>query len=136
MEGLYCNIERGEYTKLHLLRFYEQSQYVIYKSVTGSDPVYFKRELQNFKMDGFQVKGEPEYTFCGACQDYGDSISFKVENELTDSSETWVHKDVLSFKGSRNADGSLQFKQVSKGTSHETERSYNQMTEQEILNQL
>ena len=51
-------------------------------------------------MTGHTVNGEPEYTFCGAFEDFGnDIISFKVENEIPDPSNTWAEKDLLSFRG-------------------------------------
>lgn len=133
MERLYYAIERGERIAIHLLRFYDESQYVIAKSVTVDEPKYLKKELLNFKMDGHEVKGEPEYTFCGAFDDYGDKLSFKVENQVADPSNTWVEKDVLSFKG-KYVDESLHLKLVSKRTQWETERVYLPTTEEELLN--
>jgi len=132
MQRLYYALERGEYITIHLLRFYDESQYVIAKSVTGDDPKYLKKELLNFKMEGHDVKGEPEYTFCGAFDDYGDSLSFKVENQVADPSNTWVEKDVLSFKG-KIIEERLHLKQVSKRTQFETERVYQPTTEEELL---
>ena len=133
MQRLYYASERGEHTTIHLLRFYDESQYVIAKSVTGDDPKYLKKELLNFKMDGHEVKGEPEYTFCGAFDDYGDTLSFKVENQVADPSNTWVEKDLLSFKG-KYVEESLHLKIVSKRTQRETERVYLPTTEEELLN--
>lgn len=132
MPRLYYAIERGERINVHLLRFYDESQYVIAKSVTGDDPKYLKKELLNFKMDGHEVKGEPEYTFCGAFDDYGDTLSFKVENQVADPSNTWVAHDVLSFKGKYH-DENLHFRIVSKRTHLETERVYQPTTEEELL---
>lgn len=136
MEGLYYAIEHGENTTLHLLRFYNDSQYVISKSIIGNDLKYFKRELLNFKMEGHVVKGEPEFTFCGAFSESGDAISFKVENELRDTSETWVHKDVLSFKGLITIENSLQLVQISKRTNIEIKRVYKQTSEEELLGKI
>ena len=136
MEGLFYAIEREEYTKIHLLRFYENSEYVIAKTVTGNDQNYIKKELKNFRMEGFDVIGEPEYTFCGAFMDSGSSISFKVENQLADSSESWVYKDVLTFKGSILDENTLQLKQISKRTGFEVERTYKRASEEEILSEI
>lgn len=136
MEGLFYAIEREEYTKIHLLRFYENSEYVIAKTVTGNDQNYIKKELKNFRMEGFDVIGEPEYTFCGAFMDSGSSISFKVENQLADSSESWVYKDVLTFKGSILDENTLLLKQISKRTSFEVERTYKRASEEEILSEI
>ena len=136
MQGLYYSIERNEYTKLHLLRFYNESQYVIAKSITGDDPLYVKKELSNFKMEGHDVKGEPEYTFCGAFDDYGESVSFKVENEIRDSSNSWAHKDILSFKGTQNPEGDLALTQISKRTKLEVKRIYHKTTDEEVMQKM
>ncbi|MFM9984324.1 MAG: hypothetical protein ACKVOK_03780 [Flavobacteriales bacterium] len=136
MQGLYYAIERGEYTKLHLLRFYNESQYVIAKSITGDDPLYIRRELANFKMEGHVVKGEPEYTFCGAFDENGERVSFKVENEIRDSSNSWAHKDVLSFKGTQNTEGDLALTQVSKRTKLEVKRTYHKTTDEEVMQKM
>ncbi|MES2555277.1 MAG: hypothetical protein V4604_03950 [Bacteroidota bacterium] len=132
MQRLYCAIERGEHINVHLLRFYDESQYVIAKSITGNDHTYLKKQLLNFKMEGHEVKGEPEYTFCGAFDDSGNTLSFKVENQIADPSNTWVAHDILSFKG-RYQDESLHFKIVSKRTQLEIERVYQPTTEEELL---
>lgn len=135
MQGLYYAIEQGEYMRIHLLRFYNESQYVIFKSVTGNKADYFKKELLNFKMEGHLVKGEPEFTFCGAFNEYGDAVSFKVENEIRDPSDSWAQKDVISFKGSIN-ENELELKQISKRTGLETARVYEATTDEELMRKL
>ncbi len=120
MNGLFYQKEVAEYTTYHLLRFYENG-YVIYKKVTGSDKAYLSRELKSFAMVGHDVKGEPEFTFCGSFEDYGDVISCKVENQIMDSSDTWAEKDVLSFRGKFNENGELELKKISKRTKFEVD---------------
>jgi hypothetical protein len=133
MEGLfYCKTNDEKYTTVHLLKFYENSGYVIAKSVTGDNFHYFAKELKIFSMDGHIVKGEPEFTFCGAYNQTGDALSFKVENEISDSSDTWAQKDILSFKGSLNGP-ELHLTQISKRTKLEIQRIYFKGTEEEIL---
>lgn len=132
IQGLYSATEQGEYTTYHLLRFYAESQYVIFRSV-GDNPDHFRKELLNFKMEGHQVKGKPELTFCGAFQDYGDTVSFKVENEILDPSDSWTQKDVISFKGSVTNEIELELKQTSKRTGLEISRIYLKTTDEEIL---
>jgi hypothetical protein len=84
-------------------------------------------------MEGHIVKGEPEFTFCGAFQQSGKSISFKIENEIADSSNTWAQKDVLTYKGAKNEVGSLILKILSKRTKLEIKRIYHKTTVEEIL---
>jgi len=136
MQNLYYAMEKNEYITLHLLRFYDASHYVIFKSVTGDKAGYFKKEISNFKMDGHRIKGEPEFTFCGAFFKSGDTISFKVENEILNSSESWAHKDVISFKGHIAHGNGLELKQVSKRTGFEISRTYLKITDEELVEKL
>ncbi|ASS49500.1 MAG: hypothetical protein A3D31_02715 [Candidatus Fluviicola riflensis] len=135
MNGLFYHKEIAEYTTLSLLRFYENG-YVIFKKITG-DKEYFAKELKKFSMTGHVVNGEPEYTFCGAFEDFGSgTISFKVENEILDPSNTWSQKDVLSFKGTINDETTLLLKQTSKRTGFEIENNYLKTTDEDLLNEL
>ncbi|HRG58013.1 MAG TPA: hypothetical protein PK323_03595 [Bacteroidia bacterium] len=135
MKGLYYNIEVAENTTISLLRFYENG-YVIYKKIVGNKKDYIARELKMFSMNGHIVNGEREYTYCGAFEYNDNKISFKIENEIINSSNSWVQKDVLSFKGSIINDHELLLKSVSKRTKLETENSYLKITEQELLDKL
>lgn len=135
MKGLFYHIDLADNCTLSLLRFYENG-YVIYKKITGNKKDYFAKELKTFSMNGHMVNGAPEFTFCGAF-DYGENtISFKIENEIPDSSDTWVQKDVLSFKGKIISEDELFLKSVSKRTKFETENTYLKITEQELLDKL
>lgn len=138
MNGLFYHneIKVGSTSKtLSLLRFYENG-YVIFKKITG-DKVYFAKELKRFSMTGHVVNGEPEYTFCGAFEDYGNgTISFKVENEVSDPSNTWAAKDLLSFKGKVISETELILSCVSKLTKFEVENRYLKTTDQDLLNEL
>lgn len=134
MNGLFYQKEVAEYTHYHLLRFYENG-YVIYKKVTGSDKVYLTKELKSFAMDGYDVKGEPEYTFCGSFEDYGDVISCKLENQIMDSSNTWVEKDVLSFRGKFNDLGELELKKISKRTKFEVDLKFSATTDEALMSE-
>lgn len=133
MQKLYCAVEKGEYTTLHLLRFYDVSHYVIFKSVAGDKADYFRKQILNFKMEGHRVKGEPEFTFCGAFHESGDKISFKVENEIPDPSDSWAQKDVISFKGAIVNENELELRQVSKRTGLEISRTYLKVTDEELM---
>lgn len=138
MNGLFYHneIKAGSTsTTLSLLRFYENG-YVIFRKITG-DKEYFARVLKSFTMTGYVVNGEPEYTFCGACQDFGTgTISFKVENEIRDIGNTWVEKDILSFKGKVISETELILKYVSKLTKFEVENNYLKTTDQDLLNEI
>lgn len=138
MTGLFYHNEMKEgstSTTLSLLRFYENG-YVIFKKITG-DKAYFAKELKTFSMTGHEVNGEPEYTFCGAFEYFGNgTISFKVENQVSDPSNTWVEKDLLTFKGSVINETELILKQVSKRTNFEVENKYLKTTDQDLLNEL
>jgi len=118
---------------LRLLRFYENG-YVIFKKITG-DKAYFAKELRRFSMTGHVVNGEPEYTFCGSFEVYGNSISFKIENEIHDPSNTWAVKDILSFKGTVINESALMLKSISKHTKFEDENKYLKTTDQDLLNE-
>lgn len=136
MQKLYCAMEKGEYTRFHLLRFYDASGYVIFKSIAGEKADYVKKQLLNFKMEGHRVKGEPEFTFCGAFHESGDKISFKVENEILDSSDSWAQKDVISFNGSIANENELELRQVSKRTGFEISRTYLKTTDEELVEKI
>ncbi|MES2588422.1 MAG: hypothetical protein V4622_05525 [Bacteroidota bacterium] len=138
MNGLFYHNEikvDSTSTTLSLLRFYENG-YVIFKKITG-DKEYFAKQLKTFSMTGHVVNGEPEYTFCGAFEDFeNDTISFKVENEIHDPSNTWAVKDLLSFKGKVVSETELLLKSVSKATKFELENKYLKTTDQDLLNEL
>ncbi len=138
MNGLFYHNEikaDSTSTTLSLLRFYENG-YVIFKKITG-DKEYFAKELKKFSMTGHVVNGEPEYIFCGAFEDFGnDTISFKVENEIRDPSNSWAVKDLLSFKGKIISETELLLKSVSKATKFEVENKYLKTTDQDLLNEL
>lgn len=138
MEGLFYHNEIRDgstSTTLSLLRFYENG-YVIFQKITG-DKEYFAKQLKKFSMTGHAVNGEPEYTFCGAFEDFGNgTISFKVENEILDPSNTWAEKDLLSFSGKVISETELALKSVSKRTKFEVELTYVKTTDQDLLNQL
>ncbi len=138
MNGLFYHNEikaDSASTTLSLLRFYENG-YVIFIKITG-DKEYFAKELKRFSMTGHVVNGEPEYTFCGACQDFGTgAISFKVENEIRDPSNTWAEKDILSFKGKAINETELILNCVSKLRKTEVQHKYLKTTDQDLLNQI
>lgn len=138
MNGLFYHheIKAGSTsTTLSLLRFYENG-YVLFKKITGNKE-YFTKELKKFSMTGHVVNGEPEYTFCGAFEDFGNStISFKVVNEIPYPSNTWAQKDLLSFTGKIISEKELILKCVSKLTKFEVENKYLKTTDQDLLNEL
>jgi hypothetical protein len=134
MNGLFYQKEVAEYTTYHLLRFYENGN-VIYKKVTGDDKAYLTKELKSFRMVGFDVKGEPEFTFCGSFEDYGDVISCKVENQIMDASDTWAEKDVLSFRGKFNEKGELELKKISKRTKFEVDLKFLATTDEALISE-
>ena len=84
-------------------------------------------------MVGFDVKGEPEFTFCGSFEDYGDIISCKVENQMMDSTDTWAEKDVLSFRGKFNVKGELELKKISKRTKFEVDLKFSPTTDEALM---
>lgn len=135
MNGLFYHKEVAENTTFSVLRFYENG-YVIFKKITGDEKAYVTKELKAFSMNGHVVNGAPEYTFCGAFDVYGESISFKVENEVSDPSNSWVEKDVLSFKGSVISETELLLKHISKRRQFEIENTYLKTTDQDLLNEL
>lgn len=135
MNGLFYCKESSENTTFYLLRFYENG-YVLFKKVTTDKKDYLEKQLKTFSMNGHIVNGEPEFTFCGAYQEYNDKITFKVENEITNPSDTWVQKDVLSFSGTINSETELTLKQISKRTNYELTNNYLKTNEQELLNGL
>jgi hypothetical protein len=132
MIGLFYHAHETDQNAISLLRFYENG-YVIYKKINGNTKEYISRQLRLFSMDGHVVKGEPEFTFCGAYEFSSSSISFKIENEITNPSDSWVQKDVLSFKGSIINENELFLKSVSKRTKFETENTYKKITDQALL---
>jgi hypothetical protein len=138
MNGLFYHNEitsDGASTILSLLRFYENG-YVIFTKITG-DKNYFAKVLKRFSMTGHDVNGEPEFTFCGAFEDYGNgTISFKVENEIRDPSNTWAVKDVLSFKGNVISETKINFKYISKLRKFEVENVFFKTTDQNLINEL
>lgn len=138
MNGLFYHkeIKAGSTSStLSLLRFYENG-YVIFRKITG-DKEYFAKVLKSFTMTGHVVNGEAEYTFCGAFEDFGTgNISFKVENEMRDSSNTWAQKDILSFKGKVISETELILKHVSKLTKFEVENNYLKTTDQDLLKEI
>lgn len=133
MDGLYYCLEKNEHSTLYLIRFYNESNYVITKKITGSKIDYIKKELANFRMEGLSVKGAPEYTFCGAFDESPSSISFKVENEITDYSESWVNKDVITFKGKINPDGSIFCKQTHKRNGYSFDCTYTKTSDELLI---
>lgn len=135
MNGLFFQKETGEYTSFHLLRFYDNG-YVLYKKVTGTDSKFLSRELRTFSMNGMEVNGQPEYTFCGAYNESGDSLSFKVENEILNPAETWTYKDILSFKGTLHEDHTLTVTKTSKHTGNAQEHTFTRISDQEFLQSL
>lgn len=135
MEGLFVHREEAENTTLHLLRFYA-NDYVIYRSITGNKKDYVTKVIRKFSMTGHQVNGEPEFTFCGAYQEYGERLSFKVENELANASDTWAQKDVLSFKGVVKEDQELRLTRTSKRTQQQVEMVFSRTTDEALLNSL
>lgn len=135
MTGLFYHKDIAEHTTFSLLRFYENG-YVIFKKITGTDKKYLAKELKTFSMNGHIVNGEVEYTFCGAFETFENRISFKVENEIRNPSDSWAQKDVLSFKGTMNSETELILKQTSKRTTFETENKYLKTTDEELLNEL
>jgi hypothetical protein len=132
MIGLFYHAHETDQNAISLLRFYENG-YVIYKKINGNTKEYISRQLRLFSMDGHVVKGEPEFTFCGAYEFSSSSKSFKIENEITNPSDSWVQKDVLSFKGSIINENELLLKSVSKRTKFETENTYKKITDQALL---
>lgn len=135
MNGLfYCN-EVADSTTLHLLRFYDNG-YVIYKKVTGNSKDYLKKELKFFAMNGHTIVGQPEFTFCGAYDENGTTIKFKVENEIPDPSNSWAEKDILTFKGTFDNENTLLIKQSSKRRLTEIEKIYIKTNDTDLLNQM
>lgn len=115
MDGLYYQLEKGLNITLYILHFYKVCAFAIYRKLTGIKAAYFKKELANFMMEGTSVKAEPEYTFCGSIIESINSISFKFENEIMGHNVNWDCKDVLSFKGKINPDGSFLLTKQVKG---------------------
>jgi hypothetical protein len=134
MNGLFYQKEVAEYTAYHFLRFYENG-YVIYKKVTGDDKAYLTRELKSFVMVGHDVKGAPEFTFCGSFDDFGDIISCRVENQIMDSTDTWAEKDLYNFRGKFNENGELEMKKVSKMRGYEEHLKFLPTTDEVLMSE-
>lgn len=137
MEKLFCcSSTDGKYITLQLLKFYAESGYVMYKSITGDLPQYFSKELKNFRMEGHLLKDLPEFTFLGAYSESGDKMIFKVENEITDTSDSYAQKDVLTFKGTMISENEIHLTKTSKRTNFSSDGVYLKMTDAEVLNLL
>lgn len=133
MTGLYYHKVVGDYTTLSLLRFYENG-YVIYTKETG-EKGYFGKLLKRFSMDGHVVNGDSGTIFCGAYEIFNNRIVFKVENEILDTSDSWVVKDVISFRGELSSEEML-LKQSSKRNPSETEMLFAKTEDAKLLEEL
>ena len=134
MEGLFYCLEKTDYLSIHLIRFYYDTNYVIYKKITGTRTDYFKKEIAHFKIEGISVKADPAHTFIGAFNESMNSISFKVENEINDTSESDLQHDILSFSGKIIDHHKLILNQLSKRTKYSVEREYLKTSDEEVLN--
>jgi hypothetical protein len=123
MEGLFYCFASESYPTFHLLRFYENG-YVLAKSIQGESIGDVAKELKRFALSGHRLIGEPELVYWGAYAENGDRLSFKIENELTDPSDTWSQYDLLTFKGTIVSPDELQLDMHSKRTQQTTERNY------------
>lgn len=130
---LYYAIEETDYLNLYLLKFYEEEGSVLFKKASGKDANYLKKEILNFKKEGFTVFGEPEYTYWGAYLESAKKVSFKVENEVSNSSDSWATHEVLQFKGEYQENDTLQINQKNPRVHFESDRLYTKTTESDLI---
>jgi hypothetical protein len=123
MEGLFYCFGQESSPTFHLLRFYENG-YVLAKAIQGESIEDVARELKRFALDGHRLIGEAELIYMGAYSDNGDRLSFKIENELRDPSDTWSQYDLLTFKGTIVSADELQLEMHSKRTQQSVSRNY------------
>jgi len=123
MEGLFYCYTAESYPTFHLLRFYENG-YALAKSIQGERIADVAKELKRFALDGHRLIGEPESIYWGAYSENGERLSFKIENELPNPSDTWAQYDLLTFKGTIVSAEELQLEIHSKRTQAVTARTY------------
>ena len=100
MEGLFYCYDDSSTPTYHLLRFYpEDNNYVLAKTLNFPVIEDVSKVLKRFAMDGLKLIGEPEFTYCGAYFENGDSLKFKVNNEIMNPQDTWAEYDLYSFTG-------------------------------------
>lgn len=125
MDGLFYTNDKD---KIHLLRFYPESGYVIAKTIYGTEIKNVNQVLRLFAMDGLKLIGEPEEVFAGAYDENGDDLRFKIENEIRVSSPSWAKHDLISGKGSVISENELQLKIKSRNSGIIAERIYRRVT--------
>lgn len=129
MDGLFYANDTG---KIHLLRFYPESGYVIAKTIYDTEIKNVNQVLRQFAMDGLKLIGEPEDVFAGAFDENGDDLRFKIENEIRVSSPSWAKHDLISGKGNVISENELHLKIKSRNTGIVVERIYRKVTGNEI----
>lgn len=131
--NLYYAIEETDSFNLYLIKFYVDEDVVLFKKAPGDDANYLKKEILNFKKEGFTVFGQPEYTYWGAYLESAKNVSFKVENEVSNSSDSWATQEVLQFKGEYQENDTLQINQKNPRVHFESNRLYTKTTESDLI---
>lgn len=125
MDGLFYAAEEK---KIHLLRFYPQSEYVIARTIYDTEIKNVNQVLRMFAMDGLKLIGEPEEVFVGAYDENGDDLRFIIANEIRVSSPSWAQYDLINGKGKIISPDELQLNMKSKNTGTVTARVYRRVT--------
>jgi hypothetical protein len=131
--NLYYALEETDSFNLYLIKFYVEENAVLFKKVPGGDANYLKKEILNFKKEGFTVFGQPEYTYWGAYLESAKKVSFKVENEVSNSSDSWATHEVLEFKGTFEENDTIQMNQKNPHVYFESNRLYTKTTESDLI---
>src|SRR5687767_5912209 len=114
MQGIFYAFENGEYPKIHLLRFFPESEYVLAKTIHSATIEDLSKELKKFDIKGHSVVGPPEEIYVGAFLEGSKSISFKIGNEVNGSVNGWAQQDILTCKGTVISDDAFELTVTSK----------------------
>jgi len=136
MNGIYYSFENTSSPRIHLLRFYQSMDVVIAKTLWTPRIDDLSKELKQFGYEGMDVIGPAEEVFVGGFLEGNGTISFKVENYVANSADSWARHDVLSFKGKVISENELQFKVTSKATKATVARTYFYVEGNEIVPQV
>ena len=124
MDGVFYSIEKSDNPKVHLLRFYSETEYVIAKTIFSPTVEDLAKELRRFDMKNHQVIGEPDQIYVGAFLEGRNSISFKIANQISNPADTWVEYDLFTCKGTVVSENELRISISSKMRKTTIERIY------------
>lgn len=136
MEGLFYSYDNSSSPTYHLLRFYpEDNNYVLAKELNYEVIPDVNAVLKKFALDGFRLIGEPEFIYYGAYSENGDSLKFKIENEINNPADSWVEYDLLTFTGKIINPDLLELEVSSKTRKWVKNRIYKRVTSNTITNE-